>query len=73
VSASEKDDRTIYKVLINQEGQYSIWLARRENARGWTDAGKTGSKAECLKYIAEVWTDMRPRINATTWELNARI
>jgi MbtH protein len=30
------------------------------NAPGWRDAGKTGDKAECLKYIASLWTDMRP-------------
>jgi len=34
--------------------------ADRENALGWNDAGKTGTKAECLAYIEEVWTDMRP-------------
>lgn len=26
----------------------------------WTDVGKSGTKAECLAYIKEVWTDMRP-------------
>ncbi len=54
------EDTTIYKVVVNQEGQYSIWQADRENALGWQDAGKTGLKAECLAYIKEVWTDMRP-------------
>ena len=34
--------------------------ACRENALGWNDAGKRGTKAECLAYIEEVWTDMRP-------------
>ena len=56
----ERDDTTIYKVVINHEEQYSIWPAERENALGWNDAGKTGSRAECLTYINEVWTDMRP-------------
>ncbi len=50
-------DSTVYKVVINQEGQYSIWLAARENALGWKDAGKTGTKDECLDYIRKVWTD----------------
>ena len=57
---SEDDDQTIYKVVVNHEEQYSIWPADRENALGWTDAGKTGLKQECLEYIAAVWTDMRP-------------
>ena len=56
----EREDTTIYKVVINHEDQYSIWSADRENALGWRDAGKTGTKAEVLAYINEVWTDMRP-------------
>ena len=55
-----EEDTTIYKVVVNHEEQYSIWPADRENALGWNDAGKTGTKAECLEYIKEVWTDMRP-------------
>jgi Uncharacterized protein conserved in bacteria len=58
--SEETDDTTIYKVVMNHEEQYSIWPAERENALGWNDAGKTGSRAECLAYIKEVWTDMRP-------------
>lgn len=56
----ERQDKTIYKVVENSEGQYSIWPADRENALGWNDVGKTGNKAECLAYIEEVWTDSRP-------------
>lgn len=48
------------KVVVNDEGQYSIWPAERENPLGWHDAGKSGSKEECLAYVDEVWTDMRP-------------
>lgn len=51
---------TIYKVVLNHEEQYSIWPADRENPVGWRDVSKVGSKAECLGYIKEVWTDMRP-------------
>ena len=57
---NEAEDTTIYKVVLNHEEQYSIWPADRENALGWRDAGKTGTKEECLAYIKEVWTDMRP-------------
>jgi MbtH protein len=48
------------KVVVNHEEQYSIWPADREMPSGWREAGKQGSKAECLAYIEEVWTDMRP-------------
>lgn len=60
MSRDEEDDKTIYKVVMNHEEQYSIWPADRENALGWNDVGKTGTKAECLAYIKDVWTDMRP-------------
>ena len=56
----ERDDKTRYKVVVNHEEQYSIWPADRENALGWRDAGKDGLKDECLAWIKEVWTDMRP-------------
>lgn len=59
-SDNENEDTTIYKVVVNHEEQYSIWPADRENPLGWNDAGKSGLKAECLAYIKEVWTDMRP-------------
>ncbi|ERN42080.1 hypothetical protein KR51_00012520 [Rubidibacter lacunae KORDI 51-2] len=49
-----------YKVVCNHEEQYSIWPADRENALGWNDAGLSGTKQECLDYIEENWTDMRP-------------
>jgi MbtH protein len=60
MNQNENDDRTIYNVVVNHEEQYSIWPADRENAPGWRNAGKNGTKDECLSYIKEVWTDMRP-------------
>ena len=59
MSSEDKEDNTIYKVVMNHEEQYSIWPADRENPLGWSDAGEKGSKMECLAYIKEVWTDMR--------------
>lgn len=56
----EQEDTTIYKVVVNHEEQYSIWPVERENALGWHDIGKSGTKSECLAHIKEVWTDMRP-------------
>lgn len=56
----DKKQETIYKVVVNHEEQYSIWPAHRENPLGWRDGGKSGTKQECLDYIKEVWTDMRP-------------
>ncbi len=56
----EQDSSLQYKVVLNHEEQYSLWPIDRENPLGWRDAGKTGSREECLSYINEVWTDMRP-------------
>ena len=60
MAADEREDTTIYKVVVNHEEQYSIWAADREPPLGWREVGKSGLKAECLEYIKEVWTDMRP-------------
>ena len=56
----EAEDTTIYTVVINHEEQYSIWPADRELPLGWQVVGTQGLKAECLAYIKDVWTDMRP-------------
>ncbi len=60
MSWNDNEDTTIYRVVVNQEEQYSIWPEDRELPPGWRDAGKQGPKQECLDYIKEVWTDMRP-------------
>jgi len=60
MNREEKEDTTVYKVVLNHEEQYSIWPEYKENPLGWKDVGKAGPKAECLAYIKEVWTDMRP-------------
>ncbi len=60
MNREDQEDTIIYKVVMNHEEQYSIWPVERENALGWRDAGKSGTKEECLAYIKEVWTDLRP-------------
>ena len=57
---NDREDTTIYKVVVNHEEQYSIWAAHRELPPGWREEGKSGMKAECLEHIKEIWTDMRP-------------
>jgi MbtH protein len=56
----DRDDTTTYRVVVNHEEQYSIWPAWKEIPAGWKDTGKQGPKADCLAYVKEVWTDMRP-------------
>jgi MbtH protein len=50
-----------FEVVRNNEDQYSIWPATTEPPPGWTRAGFTGGRSECLDHIDTVWTDMRPR------------
>jgi MbtH protein len=60
VNADDREDTTVYRVVVNHEEQYSIWPDYRENPPGWRDGGMRGTKDECLAYIGRVWTDMRP-------------
>ncbi|WP_043778083.1 MbtH family protein [Amycolatopsis rifamycinica] len=53
-------DTQSFVVVLNDEEQYSIWPADRDLPLGWRGDGVSGSKAECLAHIGEVWTDMRP-------------
>jgi MbtH protein len=55
------DDISIYKVVVNDEEQYSIWFADQEPPPGWREVGTEGPKEDCLAYIEKVWTDMRPK------------
>ena len=56
----EDDDDTVYRVVFNDEEQYSIWWADRDQPLGWYAEGTTGTRQECLDHIARIWTDMRP-------------
>jgi MbtH protein len=61
MNTEENEDPIVeYKVVLNHEEQYSIWPANRDNPLGWTEGGKVGTKQDCLAYISQVWTDMRP-------------
>ena len=58
--ADEEADNRTYIVLINAEEQYSLWPKDNAIPNGWKSV-KEGTRAECLAYVKEVWTDMRPR------------
>ncbi|MEU7474513.1 MbtH family NRPS accessory protein [Lentzea sp. NPDC042327] len=58
--AEEQDDKQTYRVVLNDEEQYSIWPADRDLPAGWRADGTEGSRTDCLAHIGEVWTDMRP-------------
>ena len=60
MDAEQGEETTIYRVVVNHEEQYSIWPAHKEIPNGWKTVGDPRPKDECLAYIKEVWTDMRP-------------
>jgi MbtH protein len=55
-----EDEGGTYLVLVNREDQHSLWPARLEVPAGWRIARPEDSRAACLAYIEEHWTDMRP-------------
>jgi MbtH protein len=56
----DNEQKKEYMVVVNHEEQYSIWPARREIPAGWKQVGKKGTKQDCLNWIKQNWTDMRP-------------
>ena len=50
-----------FLVLINDEHQYSLWPSFKDVPEGWVSVGPRGARKECLAYIEENWTDMRPK------------
>ena len=58
-SVFDRED-ILFQVVVNHEEQYSIWPEYTAIPAGWRAAGPSGLKQECLAYIDEVWTDMRP-------------
>ena len=59
MSQNERGE-AMFKVVVNIEGQYSLWSTIDSNPLGWSDEGFVGNKEACLAHIANVWQDMRP-------------
>jgi MbtH protein len=57
----QNEDTRVYVVLINDEEQYSLWPRNQDVPAGWRSVDVSGSKEECMKYVDETWTDMRPK------------
>jgi MbtH protein len=56
-----EDENRMYLVLINVEGQYSLWPTLIDVPKGWTTVHEPARRQDCLDYINQQWTDMRPR------------
>ena len=60
------DEAAEFYVLVNAEGQYSLWPVFAAVPDGWTVAIGPDIRQACLAYVEENWTDMRPRSLAMT-------
>jgi len=56
-----EDPDASYRMLVNDEGQHSLWPASLPTPHGWSAVHDTDSRANCLEYIEKNWTDMRPQ------------
>ncbi len=56
-----EDENGIYHVLVNDEGQHSLWPTFVEVPQGWSVVHQSDSRAACLDYINKNWTDLRPK------------
>ncbi|MER5822431.1 MbtH family protein [Streptomyces mirabilis] len=56
-----EDADAVYSVLVNDEGQYSLWPAFADIPAGWAAELVEADREACLAYIEEHWTDMRPK------------
>ena len=63
------DDNGVFLVLMNDEGQYSLWPEFREIPSGWRLAGPRGERRVCLDWIDKNWTDMRPASLARSMDI----
>lgn len=65
------EENQSFTVLVNAEGQYSLWPIKKSVPPGWTPCGINGTKAECLEYVDKTWTDMRPKSMREGWQSGA--
>ncbi|MED3053571.1 MbtH family protein [Bacillus thuringiensis] len=58
-----ENDNYTYKVLINEEGQYSLWPAFLDVPIGWSVVSEEASRQSCLEYVEYNWKDLNPKSN----------
>jgi amino acid adenylation domain-containing protein len=60
VHHDESDDAVGHTVVVNDEGQFSVWPTELEVPAGWRPGGHAGDRQTCLAHIGREWQDMRP-------------
>jgi MbtH protein len=56
-----EDNDAQYTVLVNDEGQHSLWPVFADVPAGWSVAYGPAGRQDCLDHINATWTDMRPK------------
>jgi MbtH protein len=56
-----EDEDGTYLVLVNDEDQHSLWPAFAEVPDGWRVVFGEDTRAACVAYVEEHWTDLRPK------------
>jgi MbtH protein len=67
-----ESDEQHFEVVVNHENQYSLWPKNWDIPTGWRAVGQSGLKADCLRHIESVWTDLRPRSLVNKMESHGR-
>ncbi|MEV6602103.1 MbtH family protein [Actinoplanes sp. NPDC051346] len=67
-----EDENGNYLVLVNDEGQRSLWPSFVDVPAGWTASHGPDTRQACLDYIERTWTDMRPASLVSFMESAAR-
>lgn len=55
-----ENDDAIYLVLVNDEGQHSLWPQTIDVPAGWSVVFGPQRRQACLDYVEANWVDMRP-------------
>jgi MbtH protein len=67
-----EDENGTYRVLVNDEGQHSLWPAFADVPSGWQVVHEEDTRQACLEYVEQNWTDMRPRSLVEAMERDGR-
>ncbi|MFJ9782987.1 MbtH family protein [Amycolatopsis sp. NPDC101161] len=55
-----EDENGTFLVLVNAENQHSLWPSTVDIPAGWTKVHGEDTRAACLEYVEQNWTDLRP-------------
>ncbi|MFF5897538.1 MbtH family protein [Streptomyces argenteolus] len=64
------DSGAPFHVLVNDEGQHSLWPASAAVPDGWSAVLSDATHEECVAWVDTHWTDMRPRSLASAMDAN---